>query len=81
MEGKKEETYIASIQNVCSSAPFSALYVFGKLFLRDPDDGVDSTAVAGQLNNVQQIQDRVFAFAAILADGSTKRSPEYGGES
>ena len=45
--------------------------------------GGDSSAVQGQLKNVQQIQASLSAFAAILSDGSvvTWGDPDYGGNS
>ncbi|CAE7947991.1 unnamed protein product, partial [Symbiodinium sp. KB8] len=45
--------------------------------------GGDSSAVQSQLKNVQQIQAALFAFAAILGDGSvvTWGHPAYGGDS
>ena len=48
-----------------------------------PDDGGDSSAVSGQLRNVQQVQGTSSAFAAILADGSvvTWGHPASGGDS
>jgi hypothetical protein len=49
----------------------------------NPDDGGDSSAVQGQLRNVQQVHATSFAFAAILADGSvvTWGNPHDGGDS
>eukprot|EP00435_Cladocopium_sp_Y103_P028096 s2213_g7.t1 len=48
-----------------------------------PDCGGDSSAVQGQLKNVQQVQGTSDAFAAILADGSvvTWGDPHSGGDS
>ena len=48
-----------------------------------PGGGGDSSAVSGQLRNVQQVQGTSSAFAAILADGSvvTWGHPFHGGDS
>ena len=49
----------------------------------DPVTGGDSSAVQGQLRNVQQIAATSDAFAAVLADGSvvTWGDPKNGGDS
>ena len=48
-----------------------------------PVCGGDSSAVQGQLKNVQQIQASSYAFAAVLGDGSvvTWGDPQSGGDS
>ena len=51
--------------------PFAAILADGSVLTwGDLGCGGDSTAVQGQLNNVQQISATSAAFAAILADGS-----------
>ena len=49
----------------------------------DTGHGGDSSAVQGQLKNVQQVQASMYAFAAIRADGSvvTWGNAENGGDS